>query len=348
MTRFGLLVYATDTGLGIQTRALYKHLQPAKTMLVDLSAFNHMPVHEEWYDYDVRTIGYPTITDVDIFLDGIDVVFYCETPLNYYLVSRARELGIRTVCQPNYEFLDYMTLGGSQLPAPDLFAAPTTWHLDDFERFAPTRHVPVPVDLDLLPQRTITQAHRFFHVAGRPAVRDRNGTLDFIEAARMASRYEPEAEFIVYCQQPTPEIQQAIKHSPVQLVGHVPKPADMYAYGDVLVLPRRYGGLCLPAQEAIGCGIPVLMPAVSPNTDLLPADWLLPVMPRHEVFVTRGSVHVYQVSATALAQRMLDLYRHQEAVQLMHEEAKKLAENMSWDALKPLYKEVLETKGIYA
>lgn len=348
MSRLGLLVYATDTGLGIQTRALYNHLKPSRTMLVDLSAFNHMPVHEDWYHYDVRTSGYPTITDIDAFLDGVDVVFYCETPLNYYLVSRARELGIRTVCQPNYEFLDYMTLGGSQLPAPDLFAAPTTWHLADFERFAPTRHVPVPIDLDLLPQRNITEARRFFHVAGRPAARDRNGTLDFIEAARMASRYEPGAEFIVYCQQPTPEIQRAVSSSPVQLVGHVPQPADMYAYGDVLVLPRRYGGLCLPVQEAIGCGIPVLMPAVSPNTDLLPAGWLLPVMPHHEVFVTRGPVEVCQVDVTAMAQRMLDLYRHPEAVQRMHEDAKKTAALMSWDYLKPLYEEVLETKEIYA
>lgn len=350
-TRLGLLVYATDTGLGIQTRALYKHLHPSKTMLVDLSALNRMPVHEDWYDWDVKTSGYPTTHEIDSFLTDLDVVFLCETPLNYYLLSRARDLGIKTIIQPNYEFMDHLTPAEQaypRLPRPDLFAAPTTWHLDDIRRVAPTRHVPVPIDLDTLPQRTITQARRFFHVAGRPAARDRNGTLDFIAAARMASDFEPDAQFVVYCQQPTPEIQHAINGSPVELVGHVQDPADIYRDGDVLVLPRRYGGLCLPAQEALGCGIPVLMPDVSPNNDLLPRDWLLPVKPGSERFMTRGPVDVHQVNVMAMAQRMLDLYRHPEAVQRMHEDARKTAALMSWDYLKPLYEEVIAVKEVAA
>lgn len=350
--RLGLLVYATDTGLGIQTRALYRHLKPTKAMLVDLSALNHMPVHDDWYDYTLRTNGFPTNAEIDQFLDGLDVVFYCETPLNYYLVARARALGIKTVCQPNYEFADHLTpaeLRSPSLPRPDLFASPSTWHLDDLAQVTPTRHVPVPIDLETLPRRTITQARRFFHVAGRPAVRDRNGTLDFIAAARMARTYIPDATFTLYCQQPTSDIQNALAGSGVQLVGHVPHPADIYATGDVLVLPRRYGGLCLPVQEAIGCGIPVLMTGVSPNNDLLPADWLITVTRRVEQLVTRGPIDVYQVNVTALAQKMLDLYRHDDAVQLMHEQAKELGALMSWEALLPLYEEMLTpelTKGI--
>lgn len=347
--RLGLCAYATDTGLGIQTRSIYKHLQPSKTMLVDLRQLNHMPVHESWYDYDLRTHGFPTDDEVDRFLDGLDVVMCCETPLNYRLFDRARQLGIKTVLQLNPEFLDYFNQPA--LPRPDVLALPSRWMENQIRRVAGTavvEHIPVPIDLDELPRRIITQARTFFHVAGRPAVRDRNGTLGFIQAARLAHTYEPDAKFVLYCQQPTPEIRRALHGSPVQLRGAVEQPADMYRDGDVLVLPRRYGGLCLPAQEAIGCGIPVMMTDVSPNNDLLPPDWLVPVLPRVESFVTRGPIEVYSVNVTALAQRMLDLYRHPDAVQRMHEQAKELAQSMSWKPLLPRYEEVLTSQKVAA
>lgn len=349
MSRLGLLAYATDTGLGIQTRALYKHLKPARTMLVDLSAYNHMPIHDDWYHFDLRTNGFPTNAEVDSFLAGLDVVMVCETPLNYYLFDRARQLGIKTVLQYNYEFLDYMTPAerrSPQLPRPDVLAAPTSWNMTTVQRLAGVRvePLPLPIDLPELPRRSVSTARQFFHVAGRPAIHDRNGTLDFIAAARFAAPRMPEAEFIVYCQQPTPDIERALERSPVRLVGHVDEPADMYRTGDVLVLPRRYGGLCLPVQEAVGCGIPVLMPRISPNDAWMPSEWL--VQARHAGnFTTRCSIEVYSIYVQALAWRLVDLYRKPEEVQVMHEQAKQLAQLMSWDTLLPRYEEVLQPLG---
>jgi glycosyltransferase involved in cell wall biosynthesis len=346
-SRLGLLAFATDTGLGIQTRAIYRHLKPAKTMLVDLSALNHMPVHDDWYDYAVRTNGFPTNAEVDQFLDGLDVVFYCETPLNFYLIERARQLGIKTVLQYNYEFLDYLTPAEQrlpQLPRPDVFAAPTQWNIAAVQQMAGAHAVeplPVPIDLDELPRRSITRARCFFHIAGRPAIHDRNGTLDFIQAARLAAPHMPEAEFVIYCQQPTLEMGRALVGSPVKVKGPVPEPADMYRGGDVLVLPRRYGGLCLPAQEAVGCGIPVLMPNISPNDTWLPAGCLIQVKQTFQEFQPRGLVRVFSINEHALAWRMIGLYQDDAEVARLHTQANELAERMSWQALKPRYEEVL-------
>lgn len=354
MSRLGLLAYATDTGLGIQTRALYKHLKPAKAMLVDLSTLNHMPVHDGWYDYAIRTHGFPTDDEVDRFLDGLDVVLVCETPLNYRLFDRARHLGIKTVLQYNYEFLDYLTAAEQRLPLlprPDVFGAPTQWNIQHVRRTvgAPRVHdLPLPIDLDELHQRTITSARRFFHVAGRPAIHDRNGTLDFIAAARLAYQLMPDAEFVLYCQQPTPELTAALVGAPIRVVGHVDQHADMYLDGDVLVLPRRYGGLCLPAQEAVGCGIPVLMPNISPNNAWMPPSWMLPVSTQRYSFTTRSQIEVYSVNVRALAQRMVDLYRDDAMVVAMHDEAREIAQAISWDALLPRYEEVLGVKEMVA
>lgn len=354
--RLGLQVFATDTGLGTQTRALYKHLKPAKTMLVDLSQYNHMPVHDDWYDVNVRTLGFPTNAEIDNFLDGLDVVMICETPLNYYLFSRARERGIRTVLQYNYEFLDYLTAGEERrqnLPLPDMLAAPTDWNIDHVRSTvghrAEVSELPVPVDTDELPQRTIAHARRFFHIAGRSAVYDRNGTLNFIAAAKLAAPTMPGAEFILFMQQPNDDIKLALANAPmIRRVWNVLHPSDMYQEGDILVLPRRYGGLCLPAQEAVGCGIPVLMTDISPNNTWLPADWLVPIKSGIQQFQARCPIDVYSVDLGALADRMVALYNDDVAVVAMHEQAKQMATQMSWEALMPRYQKVLGLKELVA
>lgn len=348
--RLGIMAFATDTGLGVQTRALYDHLRPAKTIVVDLSKLNGMPLHPEWYPDAWRFVrGFPTDRDCAELLDGLDSLIICETPLNYRLFELARQRGVRTVLQPNPEFFDYFNRPG--LTRPAMIGLPSAWMEAEIHRSVPgtlVQQLPVPIELAGLPQRTITQARRFFHIAGRPAVHDRNGTLDFIAAAKMAARHLPEAVFTVYCQQPTLDIERALRGSPIRLVGHVAHPADMYLDGDVLVLPRRYGGLCLPAREAVGCGIPVLMPAVSPNTDWLPSGWLVPVTYQRERFMTRTAITIYHVNIPLLAQHMVDLYLDDSLAQQSHREAQAIAQQLSWDSLLPLYEEVMTAKELAA
>lgn len=341
MPKFGLLCYATDTGLGRQTKLLHDLMRPAKTMLVDISSYNNLPLHLDWYDHvDVKTTGFPTRQDIDSFLVGLDAVFICETPLNYYLISRANELGVATILQYNYEFFDYIP--NPFLPKPTVFAGPTLWNK---ERLAQQgfniTHLPLPIDISVLPQRTITQARHFFHVAGRPAVHDRNGTLDFVKAVRMLSPAS-DVHYTVYCQAPTAELRRAVAGTRVQIVEHLPDYTDMFRHGDVMVLPRRYGGLCLPLNEAIGSGIPVLMTDVDPNNTWLPREWLVPVMPRSTTFTAHCPVELHSVNVQRLAERMNDLYRRPELVAVMHQQAKDLAASLSWEKLEPRYEEVVE------
>lgn len=345
MSRLAILTYMSDTGLGVQCRAYAKHLNPSKVMVVDLSQFNHMPLHPEWYPEAWRTVrGFPTNQDCDEFLEDVDVLLIAETPLSYRLFETAKKRGIKTCLAYNYEFLDQLHPALKNKPLPDILAAPTSWHIENVRHLAGANVVelPVPIDLEELPSRQITQARHFFHVAGRPAVKDRNGTLFFIASVKLAARLMPDARFTLYLQQPTPEIRQALATAPmIERRWNVPNPADMYLEGDIHVLPRRYGGLCLSLNESIGSGIPVLMTDVSPNSDWLPKEWLIPVKPQHERFMTRTLIDVHSVQVPALAQRMIDLYRNPDLVQRMHEQAKILAQQRSWETLKPRYEEVL-------
>lgn len=241
--RVGLQVFGTRSGLGYQTRALYRHLQPSKTMLIDLSRAKRMPLAEGWYGPEVtRTSGPPTDAEVDAFLDGLDVVIACETPLNYRLFAEARRRGVRTILQFNPEFLDHVT--DPSLPHPTVLAAPTPWIIDDARKIGPpVWPLPVPVDTDGFPSRTIDRVKTVSHIAGQPTAGDRNGTLDYIATARACR--DLDVDWILHCQVPNREIQAALKGTRIELVTEVPEPGDLYQRGDLIVLPRRYGGLCL-------------------------------------------------------------------------------------------------------
>jgi Glycosyl transferases group 1 len=340
--RIGLQVFGTRTGLGYQTRALYRYLLPTKTMLIDLSKAKRMPLAEGWYGPEVvRTNGPPTDDEMDAFLDDLDVVFCCETPLNYRLFSTARERGIRTVLAYNYEFCDYLI--DPTLPLPTVFAAPTSWYEGEMKaRFANVWPLPVPVDVAGLglPSRRIDQVRTVAHIAGQPTVGDRAGTLDFITTARACA--DLDVEWLLYCQVPNRQITDAMRGAPIELVTEVPEPGDLYRRADLLVQPRRYGGLNLPVLEALACGIPTLMPDCPPNGDLLPADWLIPSW--RSGLTPAGfppvQVDTYQTDRAALADAAIGT--DPARTRAMTADARRIGASVGWDVLLPTYLDFLD------
>jgi hypothetical protein len=73
----------------------------------------------------------------------------------------------------------------------------------------------------------------------------------------------------------------------------------MYDDQDVLLLPRRYGGLCLPALEAASMGLVVAMPECSPNEEL--AAVRFPCRSRRRLNLPGGSIPAYDAEATQVA-----------------------------------------------
>src|SRR3990172_4415649 len=175
--RIGLIARADNTGLGTQTWEFYRHMHPTKTLVVDISELNGMENFHERYPDGGISYGFPTDDVVERFLKDLDVVFTCETPYNYKLFEWAPLVGVKTVLQPNWEFLDYHQQ--ENLPFPDLFALPSQWHWEDFF-YGKKMFLPVPVDRSRLPLRKPAERARvFLHIAGRPAHEDRNGTQQF-------------------------------------------------------------------------------------------------------------------------------------------------------------------------
>lgn len=344
--RLGILAYATQTGLGYQTKDYCENLNPAKVMVVDLSMYNRMPLFRGWYsNYNTQWVsGIPTTADINRFLDGIDVVFMAETPLNHYLFEATKARGIKTVNAYNYEFLDYFR--HPEWQGPTILAAPTVWNIEQVEKLNKGKvvHLPVPIKVDHTP-RVISSCKTLSHIIGRPAVHDRNGTLSFLEAVDIL---KDRFDYVVYYQKPSdPRAveyfepvraklnEMCRKYSNIKVYTDIQDNTAMYQQGDLLVLPRRYGGLCLPMNEALSWGIPVVMTDVSPNNAILEKSWLAKSA-QIQTFRGHVDIPVYQADVHSLVETIF-YFQDKEYMRNQSIRAREIAEAQSWSVLKQKY-----------
>lgn len=338
------------SGLSIQTQAFRRNMCPDKVLTVDLSRFGmHITpgMAEDGYSPDPwvwQCPGYENFTQesdpvVDQFLDDLDVVFSAETFYSYYLISEARRRGIRTVLQPNYEFLEWLVQ--PTLPEPDCFALPTTWHEDDIRAALPGREIvnlPVPVEMDLLPHRQRTELRTILHTAGTVPGDDRNGTQALIDAMRLV---KSPVELHIRSQRPLASfgVESLPKNTQV-----VVKPVDNYVdlYDgdeDLFVFPRRFGGLCLPMQEAMGCGMAVLSTDIPPYGGTVTGVLGLIDAPVSHQLRTRAILDVHSPDVVHMAGLIDGMFSKVMAEASAN--SLRWAAAHSWDVLKSRYMEVL-------
>lgn len=352
--KIGLIARSDNTGLGQQTYSFYKHMQPHKTMVVDISDLNSNKTYPERYDGNnvFHVKGFPDHNDIMNFIEGLDVVFIAEAAYNPYIFSITKHFGIKTAVQYNYEFFDWHSATREFMP--DMLIAPSKWHYDDIDEFCKAngiKHVYLhcPVDRQELPFREISQARKFLHIAGRSAAYDRNGTETVIQASKLVKN---PVEIILHFQG-----EQGLAHQATRTIAEYndlirsqgnpdlvtlqqiefDNYADIYKEGDVVLLPRRYGGNCLPLNEALSVGMPVIMTDIDPNNKFLPADWLIASEKIGE-FTPRTTIDIYGANPLHLAKKMDELYEMSEVDMLEQNAlANKLANSISWNKLKSKY-----------
>ena len=122
--RLGIVARCENTGLGNQTRELVNMLNPSKILVIDSSHFNKNKQNLNWYseyDYTVTRFGFPKRGEIISFLKNLDVVLSCETFYSSLFLDLAKDAGIKTVLQYNYEFL--VNIEQRHLPLPDVLVA---------------------------------------------------------------------------------------------------------------------------------------------------------------------------------------------------------------------------------
>ena len=114
---------------------------------------------------------------------------------------------------------------------------------------------------------------------------------------------------------------------------------DLYRDADVLVSPRRFGGLSLPVLEAIGMGLVVMMTDCEPNR-----DW--PIIPIEATVGTgrptpHGTVRTFECRPKVIAAEMDRLAEDRTILRRAQGEGAAWAREHTWERLRPAYDEVL-------
>ena len=334
--RWGLIARSeTDRGLGIQTYSMYENLKPDKTLVVvvPMSGFKSHP-HNYTKNSTVVTLTSDGLIEEEIrdWWKGLDVVVSVETLYDWRLADWAREDGITTVVHGNPEFWI------ADRPQPDRWWWPTSWRLDHLPD-GPVIPVPVPDGATNRAADPYGGRLEAVHVAGN-AMADRNGTNTLKEAVR-SIRFDTN----ISCYSQGTGVGKP--SHPGSTGFHDLKPVDdrwtMYDAKHVLVLPRRYGGLCLPALEAMASGLAVMMPDCSPNM-----DWpIIPVeaIPSRHVPMQCGVVETFECYSNALGLTIDNLSMRRQVLAEYMEKSLEWVSRNTWSVLAPLYhSEILECK----
>jgi glycosyltransferase involved in cell wall biosynthesis len=284
-------------GIAIQSHNFYTHMPVERVLLVRMPRPDCME-HPDWYKprlevpYDARHHQLPE-HQVREWLDGLDVVFTVETPNDWRIPLWCREQGVKLVIQGNPEFYRHGRPGHEDLAHPDEWWWPTSWRTS---LLPPGRLMPVPMD-----PRSNSWIDdglvRILHVIGKRAWADRNGTDLLIQALPMV---EHDIEMAVHTiDEGLPEFTRRPNLHYRFEVNPVYDQWSMYTGQHLLILPRRYGGLCLPALEASAMGVPVAMPNCPPNNEF--ATLSFPGVMRRSLNLSCGPVPEMESDATRIA-----------------------------------------------
>lgn len=337
--RWGLLARGEDRGLGNLTWELHRNLQPDRTILLDIGQLARgFATHPERYPgatvipWDGAPLGTGAEHTIRAWLDGLDVLYSAETFYDWRIVDWAREAGVATVLHVMPEFWPAQQNGR---PMPDVIWAPTSWRLDTLPDA--TRLVPVPVALDRFPppESSVDGPLRVLHVAGHKAAADRNGT-QLVTRAVLAMRGAI-AVTITGQDGRLPGVPRRTRGTVTirsRLRG-VANYWELYADQDVLLLPRRYGGLCLPVQEGLAAGLVPVMSDVPPNDEW--PSMLIPTTTRGQIATAAGVLPLASCRPVDIAATVDALAADRDLLALRRRLATDWARAHSWDALRGLY-----------
>jgi glycosyltransferase involved in cell wall biosynthesis len=306
---------------------MYEHLSPDTTLVIVVPG-SGFAAHVENYPDAVtvklvnHTLDEATVRD---WWKDLDAVVSVETLYDWRLIEWAKADGVRTIIHGNPEFWI------ASNPQPDVWWWPTPWRLDHLPH---GEVVPVPVCV-----RTDTSAPidddylRLVHVAGNGAMGDRNGTGILLNSMRQVPRG---AKLRVYHQTPVAKSH----HTSIKMMGSAADRWSMYSGSHALVLPRRYGGLCLPVQEAMASGLVVIMSDCAPN-------YIWPIVPvsgdtGRTISMQTGPVETYDVYPNHLANAIKSLASNRDKLAGTKARAGEWAEANSWANLAQTYYDALD------
>lgn len=331
--KLGIIARYDEGGLGTQTWEYARHLKPHAVLMVDVDPPRGEPVTERFSELGCQLFWshFPP-EDGQLqawrnFAAECDVILTAEDCYVHEFPEMCAAEGTRLVMHANPELWHW----GEQPPF-DVWA-PTSW----LSQLLPdARVVPMPVDRERCAPQEFEAVSRIYHPSA-PAMLDRNGTL--LVAAALP-HCKTKFELFVSGPEAPPAGSATVGNVTIWRWPAQREYWSMYVGMHAMVLPRRYGGLCLPMQEAASCGLPVIATGVAPQK-----EWLLPALALHEHEEQRarmrgGIMSVWTCEPTALA-AAIDSLVSGEQLELGRKASEEFASSIDWQVWEPQYRELL-------
>lgn len=338
--KLGIVARAEDRGLGHLTYDFASNLDPDRVLVVEMGDLARgFPPHLDRYPGSTLVAFRDGQLDEGTcreFLRGLDVVYLAETPYDYRFFDWARDEGARTVLHVMPEFWRW---DDPTLPRPDAFVLPTSWRRERLP--LPILPVPPPTpppDLPAPPQDR-ERPLRVVHVVGHRAHADRNGTVLVLQSlrgitSRLDVRLVTQDDRIPAPTGVSPYVNLSV------VTGGFADRWDLYRDADVLLLPRRYGGLCLPALEAMAAGVVPVMSDASPQN----FDWPVVTVPSydaHEIRTAAGKIRSRNAKPGEISKTLSRLNDDRDLYLEARARTAAWVEQSSWDACREPIRRVL-------
>jgi len=331
--RLGMILRADHGGLARISQDFYKYIKPDKSIIIDVG---HDPINLEAFPgINPEIVRYsvdPCLPNelLESWMEDLDVIVTFETPYNWALFDMARKRGIRTIMMVDYEYLDNPLPGRA-----DVLWMPVNWHMTDIHREeGSATFIPMPIDRDRFVYRERTEAKTFVSVLGHPhLIEDRGGVKALLAAIPLVKNQD--VRFILRSIQEIPQITDPRVTVDVSCKDN---PEDNWTEGDIFLHPRRYAGMSLPMNEALACGLPVLMTDMIPQNTILPPHWLF--APRSvKPFKLRRTVEIAEQSPKIIA-ATIDNWAGRD-IRVESQLANRMADAISWKRMLPAIKRMI-------
>lgn len=326
--RLGLFGARGDKrGLATLTADFARNMAPDKILGIEVPG---SPYPNDWSGFeDIEVVPMSELSGslITEWLSDVDAVYFAETGYHEETFNIAWNMA-RTFLHAMPEFYPW------DRPT-DVVANPTTWLLD---RMPGSIHFPCPIDTVRFPFTLREEARVFLHVVGHPAMKDRNGTRIVLDALPYL---DESVEIVIRSRQELRGPQKPSRAKVRVEIGDFPDNADLYAGADVLILPRRYGGLSLPMQEAASLGMPVVTLDREPERGFIHDEMRIPATHHRTIRTQGGPIDVSAGKCDQLAGKMLELARNPALVAEMSKRMRDWAESISWEVLRPQFRELL-------
>lgn len=321
--RIGAILRADATGLGNQAQDWAANLPIQKGLVVwgekpsDPSVFAGLKLR-------VCEMGIPTLNEADWLLEDIDLLLIWETPYNWSIIKKAKEKGVKTIINPNYEW---------QLM--DIPEEPDLWlctNILNYDTIATSNKVfiPQPINRGIFPFKLRKKARIFLFNNGNGGAWGRNCLKEFLEAINFV---QADVRFVINSQVPV----ELINDKRISLTVGDQQIGDIWKEGDVFIHLRKFGAMSLPQNEAMSLGMPIIGVNRKPENTMFPPELLIESDAQYMHNCRQDTLPVVAevVSPLKVAAKIDELANTD--ISELSKKMDKMADEWSWKRLKPEY-----------